>query len=84
MAYILYVLFAGAAVLVAGWAVYVAPTPGPLPVWVLAVALLPSFGIVLAVVLTITVLGLALRLCEAVLARVFAAARARRGMPKAS
>ena len=68
MGLVLYLFAAIVLVLVAGWAVYVAPTPGPLAPWQLLGALVPAIGILLGVAAMLLLLWLAMRLGRVVLA----------------
>lgn len=58
----LYMIGAIALVLLAGWAVYVLPTPGPLSPWQLTGAMVPALGLVLAAMLGVGLLLALVRL----------------------
>jgi hypothetical protein len=62
MGLVLYLFGAVAFVLIVGWAIYVAPTPGELAPWQLTVALVPVLTIVLGVAALLLTLWLAMKL----------------------
>ena len=62
MGLVLHLFGAVVFVLVLGWAIYVAPTPGELAPWQLGVALVPVLTIVFGVAALLLVLGLAIKL----------------------
>lgn len=68
MGYVLYTIGAVALALLAGWAVYVLPTPGELSPWQLTGAMVPAVGIILAAFGTVwlvqVLVGMALRAVE--------------------
>ncbi|HZY67479.1 MAG TPA: hypothetical protein VFE52_02765 [Devosia sp.] len=65
----IYVFCGMVAVIVAAWAIYVLPTPGPLGPAALAVAMIPPFVILAAVALAMVALWVAMLLLRAVLRR---------------
>lgn len=67
MGLVLYLFAAIVLVLVAGWAVYVARTPGELAPWQLAGALVPGVGLLLGVGALALVLWLAMHLVRFVM-----------------
>lgn len=82
----LYVITALCLVLLVGWLLYVAPTPGPLSPGDLLVALLPAFSIVGAVLLVLGagwIIFRALRMVSRIIRRLQHRAAARASPPPA-